>query len=240
MEQMGHHVVAGTGRFTRDVEGLPSASATETLRLEHGDRLDLRIAPVAEPIGSAEVRMLACNGSIPGPTLRVRQGTEIVVHVTNDGDVPATVHWHGLRLENRYDGVPHESQEPIPVGGTFTCRVRFPDEGLYWFHPHIREDYTQDMGLYGNIVVEPADPGYWPSVDREVVLAIDDVLLEDGKIAAYDRSEPDHVAMGRFGNVLLVNGDPRWSLEVRRGEVVRLFLTNTANTRVSTSRSPEP
>jgi FtsP/CotA-like multicopper oxidase with cupredoxin domain len=76
--------------------------------LSDGDRLDLRIAPVAKPIGDAVVRMLAYNASIPGPTLRVRQGSQIVVNVTNHGDIDATVHWHGLRLENRYDGVPHD------------------------------------------------------------------------------------------------------------------------------------
>ena len=75
--------------------------------------------------------------------------------VSNDGDVEATVHWHGLRLENRYDGVPHETQEPIPVGGTFTYKLQFPDAGFYWYHPHIREDFAQEMGLYGTIVVEP-------------------------------------------------------------------------------------
>ena len=110
--------------------------------------------------------------------------------------------------------------------------MRFPDEGLYWYHPHIREDYTQDSGLYGMIVVEPSDPGYWPPCDREVVLTIDDVLMEDGRLAPYDHAGPDHTAMGRFGNVLLVAGRPDWRMEVARGEVVRLFLVNTANTRV--------
>jgi FtsP/CotA-like multicopper oxidase with cupredoxin domain len=227
-----HHVDAGTGEFSRDPSGLPMAEPTKDSVLGDGDGFDLRIAPVASHMGDDIVRMLAYDGSIPGPTLRVRQGSEIVVNVTNDGDIDATVHWHGLRLENRYDGVPHETQQPIPVGGSFTYRVRFPDEGLYWYHPHIREDYAIDMGLYGNIVVDPRDPDYWPPCDRDVVLAIDDFLLEEGEAAAYERSEPDHVAMGRFGNVLLVNGAPDWTLDARRGEVVRFFLTNTANTRV--------
>jgi FtsP/CotA-like multicopper oxidase with cupredoxin domain len=91
------------------------------------------------------------------------------------------VHWHGLRLENRYDGVPHETQAPIPVGGEFTYRIQFPDPGLYWYHPHIREDYTQELGLYGNILVGPADPDYWPPADRDFVLTLDDLLLENGK-----------------------------------------------------------
>jgi FtsP/CotA-like multicopper oxidase with cupredoxin domain len=239
MEGMSHHDIdAGTGTFSRDPAGLPEAVPTEDVVLGDGDRFDLRIEPVAKRIDGDVVRMLAYNGSTPGPTLRVRQGSEIVVEVTNEGDIAATVHWHGLRLENRFDGVPHETQRPIPVGGTFTYRVRFPDAGLYWYHPHIREDYTLDMGLYGNIVVEPSDPDYWPPCDRDVVLVVDDILLEEGKPAAYDRSGPDHTAMGRFGNVLLVNGDPSWTLDVRRGEVVRCFITNTANTRVFDLRVP--
>ena len=72
--------------------------------------------------------MLAYNGSIPGPTLRVREGSELVVNVANETDLEATVHWHGLRLDNRYDGT-HETQAPIPVGGTFSYRIEFPDPG---------------------------------------------------------------------------------------------------------------
>ena len=162
----------------------------------------------------------------------MKQGSEIVVTVTNDGDIPATVHWHGLRLENRYDGVPHDTQKPIAIGDTFTYHVRFPDEGVYWYHPHIREDYAIDMGLYGNIVVEPTDPDYWPACDRDVVLTIDDFLLEEGEASVFERTAPDHVAMGRFGNVFLANGHPDWVMEARPQQVVRFFLTNTANTRV--------
>ncbi|HEY5905676.1 MAG TPA: multicopper oxidase family protein [Actinomycetota bacterium] len=238
MDQM-HHASVGTGLFSRDVTGLSFARETEQLSLADGDRLELTITPVANRVGGDTVRMLAYNGSIPGPTLRVRQGSEIVVHVVNHGDVEATVHWHGLRLENRYDGVPHDTQKPIPIGGDFTYRVRFADEGLYWYHPHIREDYTQDSGLYGNIVVEPADPDYWPACDRDVVLTIDDILIEEGQLSPYDRAGPDHTAMGRFGNIFLVGGRSDWSMHVARNEVVRLYLTNTANTRVFNLAIPD-
>jgi FtsP/CotA-like multicopper oxidase with cupredoxin domain len=176
--------------------------------------------------------MLAYNGSIPGPTLKVRQGSEIVVHVENHGDLDTTVHWHGLRLENRYDGVPHETQAPIPVGGDFTYRIQVPDPGLYWYHPHIREDYTQELGLYGNLLVVPTDLDYWPGVDRELALTVDDLLVEEGQIAPFSPAETSYAAMGRYGNVFLVGGDPDLRLEARAGEVVRLWLTNTANTRV--------
>jgi FtsP/CotA-like multicopper oxidase with cupredoxin domain len=218
--------------FPTDASGLPEATRPQLLELGDDDAFDLRVGPVAKPLGEVTVRMLGYNGSIPGPTLKVQQGSEVVVHVTNEGDLETTVHWHGLRLENKYDGVPHETQTPIPVGGDFTYRIRFPDPGLYWYHPHIREDYTQEMGLYGNILVVPPEPGYWPPANRDVLLTLDDLLLEDGKIAPFSPDETTYTAMGRFGNVLLIGGEPDLSLTARAGEVVRLWLTNTANTRV--------
>jgi FtsP/CotA-like multicopper oxidase with cupredoxin domain len=217
--------------FSTAVAGLAEAVASEVLDLADGDAIDLRIAPVVKRLGDAEVRMLAYNGSVPGPTLRVRQGSELVVNVSNEADLEATVHWHGLRLDNRFDGT-HETQQPIPVGGTFTYRIEFPDPGVYWYHPHIREDYGQEMGLYGNILVVPAEADYWPSVHREVALTLDDVLIEDGKIASFSRTETTYAAMGRFGNVILVGGETDLALRARAGEVIRFYLTNTANTRV--------
>jgi FtsP/CotA-like multicopper oxidase with cupredoxin domain len=218
-------------RFPTEVAGLPVACASELVELSDGDQFDLRIAAVAKELGDATVRMLAYNGSIPGPTLKVPEGSEIIVNVENDGDMEATVHWHGLRLENRYDGT-HETQQPMAVGERFSARVAFPDPGLYWYHPHIREDYGQEMGLYGNVLVEPADPDYWPPANREVILTLDDILLEEGRVAPFSRTETTHAAMGRFGDVLLVSGEPDLTLAARLGEVVRFYLTNTANTRV--------
>ena len=99
------------------------------LELGPGDTLELQVGPVAKRLGEARVRMLGYNGSVPGPTLKVQQGSEIVVQVSNQGDLDTTVHWHGLRLENRFDGVPHETQAPIPVGGECTYRIQFPMPG---------------------------------------------------------------------------------------------------------------
>jgi FtsP/CotA-like multicopper oxidase with cupredoxin domain len=225
------HSHTPTIEFPRETEGLPEARRTELVELADGDEFELEIMPVKKRIGEATVRMLAYNGSVPGPTLNVPQGGTITVHVTNNGDLEATVHWHGLRLENRYDGT-HETQAPIPVGETFTYQVHVPDAGAHWYHPHIREDYGQEMGLYGNILVTPSEPDYWPPANRELLVTLDDILIEDGQIAAFRESETTHVAMGRFGNVMLVAGEPDLSLQIKRGEVVRLYFTNTANTRV--------
>jgi FtsP/CotA-like multicopper oxidase with cupredoxin domain len=217
--------------FPTEVAGLPEAMRPELVELGDGDEFDLRIEPVAKQIGDATVRMLAYNGSIPGPVLKVPEGSEVAFDIENRGDMEATVHWHGLRLENRYDGT-HQTQPPMAVGESFTAWVRFLDPGVYWYHPHIREDYGQEMGLYGNILVEPAESDYWPPAHRELPLTLDDILLEDGKVAPFSRAETTYSAMGRFGNILLVNGETDLSLTAKRGEVVRLYLTNTANTRV--------
>ena len=217
--------------FPTATDGLPLATPTEVVELADDSEFALRIAPVTKRIGGANIRMLAYNGSVPGPTLRVQQGSRVVVNVANNGDLETTVHWHGLRLDNSYDGTT-ATQQPIPIGGQFTYQLTFPDPGVYWYHPHIREDYTQESGLYGTIIVTPSDPEYWPTVDRELAITLDDVLTEGGSIAPFSRLNPTFTAMGRFGNVLLTNGDASASFAARVGEVVRFYFTNTANARV--------
>jgi FtsP/CotA-like multicopper oxidase with cupredoxin domain len=234
-DQINHGDVEG---FPTDPEGQPHATQPATIEVAPGGSFDLRVHPVNKRIGDGKFRMLSYNGSIPGPVLRVQQGSEIFVNVTNETEMETTVHWHGLRLENRYDGVPHDTQEPIPTGGTYTHRLTFPDAGLFWYHPHMREDYAQEMGLYGNVIVEPTDPSYWPLVDRQVVLTLDDILIEDDKIASFDPHHATFTAMGRFGNVLLTQGETDVGLDVSAGEVVRFYLTNTANTRVFKASVP--
>jgi FtsP/CotA-like multicopper oxidase with cupredoxin domain len=221
--------------FPSDIAGLSEASATQFVELSDSAVFDLRAGAVRMRIGEATVKMLAYNGSIPGPILKVAQGSEVTVDFTNHLDLDTTVHWHGLRLDNRFDGVPHGKhqgmQAPIPPGGGFAYRLRFPDPGLYWYHPHVREDYTQEHGLYGNILVVPGDPAYWAPVNRELTLVLDDILIEGGQVAPFSQAESDRTLMGRFGNVMLTNGQTFYSLAAGQGEVVRLYLTNTANVR---------
>jgi FtsP/CotA-like multicopper oxidase with cupredoxin domain len=220
-----------TNVFPTDPAGLSDARPADVVELGDGELFEMTIEPVAKRIGDDTVRMLGYGGSVPGPTLRAPEGAEIRVHVENRGDLEATVHWHGLRLDNRFDGT-HETQKPMEVGEDFTYAVQCPDPGVYWYHPHIREDYGQEMGLYGNLIVVPRDPDYWPPADREIAIPLDDVLIESGKIASFRREESTHAAMGRFGNVMLAAGETDLAHSAKLGEVVRLYLTNTANTRV--------
>src|SRR5438067_2779055 len=98
IERRDHHMTINE-LFTTETSGIEPVRPTSVVRLRDGDRFDLHITPVRKNLSGADLRMLAYNGSIPGPTLHVDQGSEITVQVCNDGDVEATVHWHGLRLE---------------------------------------------------------------------------------------------------------------------------------------------
>ena len=223
-----HELDATDTTFPTDTSGLPACEPSTIVDLADGDTYELHIAPVTKVLGEDIVRMLAYNGSIPGPTLRVPQGAGLTIRVVNDGDHETTVHWHGLRLDNEFDGVPHETQAPIPVGGSFTYRLRVPDDGLYWYHPHVREDHGIEMGLYGNILVDRVDRD---PIDRELLVTLDDVLVEDGRIRPFLTDGPTHTAMGRFGNVMLTGGATHWEASATTGEVLRFLFTNTANTR---------
>src|SRR5688500_11967590 len=104
---MHNHVMpmpAPDEHFSADPTGLTEAAATPSVDLADGDSYELVAAPVRKQIGGAELRLLAYNGSVPGPTLRVTQGATVTVTFTNQTDLANTVHWHGLRLANRFDG----------------------------------------------------------------------------------------------------------------------------------------
>src|SRR5690606_30790811 len=94
-----------------------------------------------------------------------------------------------------------------------------------------REDIQQDLGLYGNLMVQSDDPDWLGPRHREEVLMLDDILLGDDGLVPYGMEAANFAVMGRFGNVMLVNGEPTYSLDVRTGEVVRFHFTNASNTR---------
>lgn len=210
---------------------VPAARPRELVSLSNGDTLRLVAGLVGRTFKGHTITMYGFNGQYPGPLLQVAKDAEVVVDFSNSLDQPTTVHWHGVRLDNRFDGVPDLTQDPVPAGGRFVYRLRFPDAGIYWYHPHVREDTQQDLGLYGNILVRSPRADYFGPAHREEVLMLDDLLLGDDGLVPFGADATTHALMGRFGNVFLVNGEPRYELAVRRGEVVRFFLTNVSNTR---------
>jgi suppressor of ftsI len=216
----------------RDTAGVPFGRPRQLLPVGDGDTIRLEAGFVQRRIAGKTFLMYGFNGQYPGPLIQVRQRATIFVDYRNSIDQPSTVHWHGIRLDNQFDGVPHVTQEMVPPGGRFLYRLHFPDAGIYWYHPHHREDVQQDLGLYGNLLIDPADSTYYARVNRSEVLMLDDLLLGDGGLIPFGVDTPTHALMGRFGNRFLVNGEPSYRLNVQRGEVVRFFLTNVANTRV--------
>ncbi len=207
------------------------AEPRKVVPLRDGDTLRLEAGLVRRSIKGQSLVMYGFNGQYPGPLLSVPQGATITVQFENHLGEPSAVHWHGVRLENRFDGAVGVTQDAVPAGGRFTYRVHFRDAGIYWYHSHVREEIQQDLGLYGNMLVRSPNPLYLPPAHREEVLMLDDILLGDGGLVPYGQETPTHALMGRFGNVPLVNGEPSYRLSVARGEVVRFYLTNVSNVR---------
>ena len=210
---------------------VPAAKPREVVRLRSGDTLRLEAGLVTRRWKGMSYVMYGFNGQSAGPLLSVDKDAEVIVAFTNALDQPTTVHWHGLRLDNQFDGVPDLTQSPVPPGGRFTYRLRFPDAGIYWYHPHVREDVQQDLGLYGNLRVHSPRADYYSPAHREEILLLDDVLVGGDGLVPWGKEAATHAFMGRFGNLFLVNGEPGWRSTARRGEVVRFFLTNVSNTR---------
>ncbi len=209
----------------------PNARPREIIRVKRGDTLRLEAGLVRRSLKGRSYPMYAFNGQYPGPLIEAPRGSEITVEFTNRLPHPSTVHWHGIRLDHRNDGVPDLSQPAVPPGGEFTYRLRFPDAGIYWYHPHVREDIQQELGLYGNLLVRSGAGGEYGPANREAVLMLDDILIGDDGPVPLGSEAPTHALMGRFGETFLVNGEPDYRLSVERGEVVRFYLTNVANTR---------
>jgi FtsP/CotA-like multicopper oxidase with cupredoxin domain len=218
----------------QDVAGLPEAKPfdAEPIDFKDGEVFDMAITPVKKQINGQWIKMLGYNGMIPGPALRIPQGATITVRLTNGGDMPTTLHSHGVRMDNAFDGVPDMTQKAIQPGETFEYRLQFPDAGVFWYHPHVRTDYALESGLYGNYIVTPTDVAYWAPVNREVPIMLDDIALDKNGLLPFSEETVDHVLMGRFGTVMLTNGETNFQPEAKKGEVVRLYLTNAANTRV--------
>ena len=219
--------------FLPDVDpmSLPEAIPGAIVDMEDGDEIDIRASLVRRIVNGKMLVMYGYNGMYPGPLIRAPRGATIVVNFHNEIPDETTVHWHGIRLDNRFDGVPNVTQPPVAYGESFRYEIFFRDSGIYWYHPHVREDIQQDLGLYGNLLVGAPEAAYYSPVNHEEALILDDLLMDDLGPIPYGEQAATHALMGRFGNVMLVNGITDYRLDVARGDVVRFYLTNVANTR---------
>jgi FtsP/CotA-like multicopper oxidase with cupredoxin domain len=216
-------------RLAGELDGVIPAHAP----LEHGVReLAIEAAPAEIPLFSGEkpLRVWAYDGRVPGPTIRVRLGERLRVTFTNHLADATTIHWHGVRVPNAMDGVPHVTQPPVAPGESFVYDFVPKDAGTYWFHPHVRSSEQVERGLYGVLVVEDAEP---PPYSQDVVWVLDDWRIgKDAQIDPEFNTRHDLAHDGRWGNFVTVNGRRDETLVVKAGERIRLRLLNAANGRV--------
>ena len=214
---------AAIGAFLPAWPGRAAPSAKSDLVARPG-----RAALVGAPY--PETSVWSYNGAIPGPEIRIRQGERLGISVENRLAEETTVHWHGLRVPNAMDGVPHLTQRPIAPGEAFVYEFDVPDAGTYWYHPHQRSFEQVGRGLYGPLIVEEREP---IRVDRDVTWVLDDWrLLQNAQISDDFGNFMDSSHNGRVGNTVTVNGRILESFAVRAGERVRLRLgARSANRR---------
>ena len=226
-------IVLGRRQF---LAGLGAAAAVPLLprggRAALPEPTLLRAAPgEAQLVGGKypKTRIWSYGDSVPGPTLRLRQGRPFAARLENALEEGTSVHWHGIRLENAMDGVPGVTQEAVEPGQGFDYVFTPPDAGTYWYHPHFNSSRQVGSGLAGPLIVEEAEP---PKVDREETWLLDDWRLdEEAQIVQDFGAFHDASHAGRIGNTVTLNGFIPAAWPVRAGERVRLRLINAANAR---------
>jgi FtsP/CotA-like multicopper oxidase with cupredoxin domain len=191
------------------------------------------------------------NNQLPGPVIRAKEGDTLRVKVVNDlGDVPTSVHWHGMHQPGTWqmDGVEDVSRPPIPPGSEFIYEFKATPAGTHWYHSHVGVQYGN--GLFGPLIVEERTP--IATYDRDEIVFLNDWFLELGDallariLKGMDMKMPAGKEMkgGKdLGDVpfqsALINGkgrapgdtkSPLATLEVKKGETVRLRLINGSST----------
>ncbi len=171
--------------------------------------------------------MLGFNGSMPGPEIRVKRGERMTVEVENGLDEGTAVHWHGIRLENRMDGVPMMTQDLINPGDNKTYSFVPPDAGTYWYHSHYISQEQVARGMMGPLIIEDDLP---PDVDHDITVLLSDwIIAEDGSLVD-EFSDMHSVAhagyMGNFARGFLSQD------AVKKTDRVRLRIINAATNRI--------
>ena len=138
-----------------------------------GHTIELTITDQEIEIGGRRAAAIAINGIVPGPLLRLREGQDVTIRVTNRLAETSSIHWHGLILPFRMDGVPGVSYAGIRPGETFTYHFSVRQYGTYWYHSHSAAQ--EQLGHYAPIIIEPRKPEPF-GFDREYVIMLGDWL----------------------------------------------------------------
>jgi FtsP/CotA-like multicopper oxidase with cupredoxin domain len=129
---------------------------------------------------TVSVNAYAFNGQVPGPTLRFRQGDRVRINVTNRLPETTTVHWHGLILPNVMDGPANITQKPIENGQAYRYEFTAVQAGSFLYHSHDHVDRQQALGLYGALIIDPANPTDEIPADHEYTIQLQEWLIREG------------------------------------------------------------
>jgi FtsP/CotA-like multicopper oxidase with cupredoxin domain len=168
----------------------------------------------------------AFNGQIPGPTLRFRQGDRVRINVRNHLPETTTVHWHGLVLPNIMDGAAHITQEPIENGRLYRYEFTAVQSGTYFYHSHDHVDRQQSLGLYGAMLIEPAESDPSLHADHEYTLMLQEWLLREGL------TYPAMPMEGGMPNYFTINGrayPATDTIPMRVGETLKVRFIGSNN-----------
>jgi FtsP/CotA-like multicopper oxidase with cupredoxin domain len=151
-------------------------------RVENGVKVfDLTTSVIRWAIlPGVKVEAYAYNGMVPGPRIHIRQGDRVRINVHNRLPEDTTVHWHGLILPNQMDGPAYVTQPPIKPGGSYSYEFTATQHGTYFYHPHAKPDRTQALGLYGALIIDPANPADEVAADHDYVIQLQEWLKKDG------------------------------------------------------------
>ena len=151
-------------------------------RMESGVKVfELRASVIRWTIlPGVTVDAYAYNGQIPGPRIHIRQGDRVRIVVRNELPDETSIHWHGLILPNAMDGAAEITQPPIMPGESFTYEFTLQQFGTYFYHPHARPDRTQALGLYGALIVDPANSTDEIAADHDYVIQLQEWLKREG------------------------------------------------------------
>jgi FtsP/CotA-like multicopper oxidase with cupredoxin domain len=169
-----------------------------------------------------QVMAYAFNRQIPGPRIRVTQGDRIRINVTNRLPESTTVHWHGLVVPNEMDGPAEVTQEPIAPGDTYTYEFTTLQYGTYFYHTHDHPDRQQALGLYGALIIDPAEPDDTPvadlDYDMEYTIQLQEWLEREGY------TYPAMLMEGALPNFFTINGKAYPSTETIEMQVGQTIL----------------
>ncbi|GAB3464958.1 copper resistance system multicopper oxidase [Azotobacter salinestris] len=136
-----------------------------------GSEFDLAIGEIPVNITGKPRTATVINGSLPGPTLRWREGDTVTLRVRNRLDEDTSIHWHGILLPANMDGVPGLSFDGIAPGGLYEYRFRVKQSGTYWYHSH--SGFQEQTGVYGALIIDPREPEPF-RYERDYVVMLSD------------------------------------------------------------------